>query len=192
MNADPTPTTQAIHWVFAYGSLMWDPQIPVVETALAHLHGYARSFCLLSVCYRGTEENPGLVLGLDEDADASCAGVALGVADVHWAEALAELRARELVTNAYAERWVTLSLADGREVEAVAYVMQPTHPQYAGNLSAVVQADMIARAHGDRGPNADYLFSTVAHLDAIGVQDQSLADLAIKVRDTLSRGSSSV
>ena len=41
-------------WVFAYGSLMWDPAIHIVEIRTATLHGFHRSFCLKSQIGRGS------------------------------------------------------------------------------------------------------------------------------------------
>lgn len=173
------------HWVFAYGSLMWDPGFPVAEMAPARLDGYSRSFCLLSVVYRGTAEAPGLVLGLDTHPGAHCVGLALRVADPDWPEALAGLRERELTTYAYSEEFLPLELQDGRRVEAVSYVIKRDHEQYAGGLALVEQARMIANAHGGRGPNAEYLFNTMRHLAQMGVEDRELDELSQQVRGIL-------
>ena len=70
------------HWVFAYGSLMWDPGFPVAECVQARVEGYSRRFCMQSVHYRGTAENPGLVLALEHDREAHCVGLALRVAEL--------------------------------------------------------------------------------------------------------------
>lgn len=170
------------HWVFAYGSLMWDPGFSVAETVQARVEGFARRFCLRSVVYRGTVEAPGLVLGLDIDAQAHCVGLALRVEDALWPETLAGLRERELTTEAYAELLVPLTLADGRRVEAVAYVIRRDHDQYWAHLDLAQQAEIIARAHGGRGPNADYLFNTAMHLAEMGVEDIEMDELARRVR----------
>ncbi|GLS79316.1 gamma-glutamylcyclotransferase [Paracoccus marinus] len=170
------------HWIFAYGSLMWDPQVPVAETVVARADGYARSFCMRSIQYRGSVEAPGLVLGLDPCDGGACSGVALRFDPGDWPEALAEIRKRELVTEAYREAELTLTLADGRRVAALAYVMRHDHWQYAGGLSGAEQARIIAAARGLRGPNADYLFNTVAHLDELGLPDPALTELAARVR----------
>ena len=73
-------------------------------------------------------------------------------------------------------------LAGGEAVEAVAYVSNRAHPQYRGGLSLEEQADVIARAVGPRGPNADYLLNTVASLEALGLHDPELHRLAELVR----------
>ncbi len=176
------------HWVFAYGSLMWDPCFPVAEMAPARLEGYSRSFCLLSVVYRGTVDAPGLVLGLDRHAGAYCTGLALRVAEPDWPETLAALRERELTTNAYFETMLPLDLADGRRIEAVGYVIRRDHDQYAGALDLPQQAQLIARAQGGRGANSDYLFNTVRHLEQMGVEDRDLAELSRQVRHLLTGG----
>ncbi|ABL69507.1 MULTISPECIES: gamma-glutamylcyclotransferase [Paracoccus] len=176
------------HWVFAYGSLMWDPGFPVAEMVSARLDGYARSFCLRSVVYRGTSEVPGLVLGLDAEPGAHCRGLALRVAEPEWEETLAALRERELTTNAYAELSLPLVLEDGRAVEAVAYVIRRDHDQYAGPLDLHEQARIIARAQGGRGPNADYLFNTARHLAQMGIEDHAMDELARQVRGLLHPG----
>lgn len=174
-----------IGWVFGYGSLIWDPGFAPADTARAWVSGFSRSFCLRSVQHRGTEARPGLVLGLDEAADAECGGLALRIPDADHDEVLAYLRARELVTDAYREAIVPLRLEDGRHVEALAYVMRRDHVQYAGGLALDEQARIIARAEGGRGPNADYLFNTAAHLTQIGLGDTVMDHLTAKVRKLL-------
>ena len=176
-----------IDWVFGYGSLIWDPGFTPVETRRAWVTGYARSFCMRSTQYRGTESVPGLVLGLDERSDAECSGLALRVCPSDHDEVIAYLRARELVTEAYREAILPLRLDDGRRVEALTYVMRRDHVQYAGGLDLDEQARIIARAQGRRGANADYLFNTAAHLSRIGLADADLDRLTDAVRRLLGR-----
>lgn len=170
------------NWLFAYGSLMWDPGFAVAERAIGRLDGFHRSFCLWSIVYRGTPESPGLVLGLDEASGASCRGVALRVGDADWPQVIAAVRERELSTYAYREAVVPVHLADGRQVEAITYVMQRDHDQYAGGLCATEQARIIAAATGGRGPNRDYLYNTAAHLTELGLPDPEMEALAAEVR----------
>jgi cation transport protein ChaC len=169
-------------WVFGYASLIWNPGFPVAEQALARASGYARSFCMRSIHHRGTEDDPGLVLALDADADHFCDGVAFRVAPGAEAETLAYLRERELISSAYLERHLPLPLRDGRQVEALAYIIDPEHAQYCGNLPLEEQAQIIAHAVGGRGPNTEYLYNTAEHLAELGIEDADLTWLAQKVR----------
>lgn len=169
-------------WVFGYGSLVWNPGFDTVERVIARLPGYRRSFCMRSIHHRGTPEEPGLVLALDRAADVACSGIALCVAPERADEVLACLRARELISAAYLEALLPVTLADGREVEAVTYVVDPDHVQYCRDLDLEEQAQIIARAHGGRGPNTEYLFNTAAHLADLGLGDHELDWLVRRVR----------
>ena len=169
-------------WVFGYGSLLWNPGFEVADQQLAVLHGYARSFCMRSIHHRGSESEPGLVLALDEVKGAQCEGLAFAVKDGQEGSVLGYLRERELISSAYLEKTLTLSLAQGREVEAVAYVIDETHVQYCGNRPLEEQAQIIARAVGGRGPNTEYLYNTWDHLAELGLHDPDLEWLSHRVR----------
>ena len=169
-------------WVFGYGSLLWNPEFPHVETVLARLDGYHRSFCMRSIHHRGTEAEPGLVLALDAAHGAQCQGLAFRVAPGAHGETLDILRERELISSAYVETILPVALDDGRAVDAVTYVIDPGHVQYCGGLPLTEQAEIIARAIGGRGPNRDYLFNTADHLTELGIEDGELSWLARVVR----------
>jgi cation transport protein ChaC len=169
-------------WVFGYGSLLWNPGFEVAEQVVARLPGYARSFCMSSIHHRGTEEVPGLVLALDEVRGAACEGVALRAAPGTENETLIYLRERELISSAYVEKMLTLDLVDGRQVDAVTYVIDPHHVQYCGGMPLEEQARIIARAVGGRGPNTEYLYNTAGHLSELGLADPDLDWLVRRVR----------
>ncbi len=174
-------------WIFGYGSLMWNPGFEHHERVVARLSGYARSFCMWSIHHRGTVDDPGLVLALDENPDATCDGLALRVAPGAEETTLAYLRERELVSAAYLEKTLPVTLDCGRRVRAVTFVIDDQHPQYCGGLTLERQAQVIARAHGGRGPNAEYLFNTAAHLAELGIRDPDLDSLSHQVRRILAR-----
>lgn len=169
-------------WVFGYGSLLWNPGFDVAEQQLATLHGYHRSFCMRSIHHRGTDADPGLVLALDEADGGSCHGLALRVAEGHEERTLTYLRERELVSSAYLERDLMVDLRDGRQVQAVTYVIDASHVQYCGALDLEEQAHIISRAVGGRGPNTEYLYNTTAHLAQLGIGDADLEWLDARVR----------
>lgn len=159
-------------WVFGYGSLMWRPGFDFHERRLGLVRGYHRSLCIYSHVHRGTPERPGLVLGLDRGG--SCRGVVFRVEGAAAEAALAYLRERELVTNVYHERRLGVRLDDGRRVEAIAYVVDPLHVQYAGRLERLELLKLIRQGLGHSGRNADYVRSTHRHLEDLGLPDPTL------------------
>ena len=133
-------------WVFAYGSLIWDPGFPFEEARPALLRGYHRSFCLYSRHYRGTPERPGLVLGLDRGG--ACRGIAYRIAAGRAAAAWSYLWDREMLDDSYACRVLRLRVG-GRVVHARGFVIDRAHRDYAGKLGVERAAEIIeiGRAH---------------------------------------------
>ena len=172
-------------WVFGYGSLIWRPGFDFAERQLARLAGWRRGFCMTSIHYRGTPEAPGLVLALDRAPEGMCEGLAFRVDAAKSDAVLGYLRERELVSSAYDEMRLPVALDDGSEVEALAYVVNREHVQYAGDLTLEEQAEVIGRAEGPSGRNFDSLLYTVEGLAALGVHDDDLARLASLVRARL-------
>lgn len=163
-------------WVFGYGSLLWQPGFAHVETQRARLFGYRRALCIRSFVHRGTEERPGLVLGLDRGG--SCLGLAFRVPGKIRDEVIDYLRERELVTNVYLERWLSVRLKDGRDISALGYVVDRTHRQYAGSLGVDEAILGVRGAVGKSGPNEAYVLNTVDHLKQIGIRDHWLETVA--------------
>lgn len=168
-------------WVFGYGSLIWNPGFVYSNRVLARLDGFRRSFCMRSIHHRGTMAEPGLVLALDQ-AQGHCDGVAFEIPARIAEESLEYLRARELISAAYLEERAQVMLHDGRQVEAVTYIIDRSHTQYCAGLTLEEQARIIARAKGGRGPNSDYLFNTASHLSELGLHDPDLDWLSMRVR----------
>ena len=166
-------------WVFGYGSLMWRPGFPYAERAAATLHGRRRAFCIYSVHHRGTYERPGLVLGLAPGG--SVRGIAYRVAEADWAETYAYLVEREQPTETYVEAYRPVRLADGRRVEALVFLSDVRHPQWAGALSLERQAELIAGATGLSGRNPDYLRDLIGHLREAGIRDHALEAVLAQV-----------
>jgi cation transport protein ChaC len=161
-------------WVFAYGSLMWNPEMAFAETRPAVLHGFHRRFCLYSRDYRGTPERPGLVLGLDRGG--SCRGLARRLPPDALAAAIDRLWAREMAGQVYDMRAVTVATPKGA-VAAYAFTVRRDNVDYAGRLPLDRVAAIIAGATGGRGTGRDYLANTVRHLDELGIRDRVLERL---------------
>ncbi len=163
-------------WIFGYGSLMWRPGFDFEERTLATVRGYRRALCVYSHVHRGTPDKPGLVLGLDRGG--SCKGVAFRVRADAAAATLAYLRAREQVTMVYRERQLEATLADGRRIRSVAYVVDRTHVQYAGVLDLAALERFVGQGVGVSGANPDYVRATHQHMLELGISDATLAAVA--------------
>ncbi len=162
-------------WVFGYGSLIWRPGFEFRQEHKAVLYGRHRALCIHSWVHRGTRQAPGLVLGLDRGG--SCSGLARLVDAGKRDAVIAYLRERELVTNVYRETWVRIKLEDGRKVDALTYVVDPGHPQYASGMSEDEIIERVRRAEGQSGANVDYVRSTVRSLGELGLRDRTLERL---------------
>lgn len=170
------PVEPAETWVFGYGSLMWNPGFPFVEAQRARLTGYHRAFCIYSIHYRGTQRQPGLVLGLDRGG--VCEGMAFRLAPEAQDEVVRYLRRRELIYGVYREALVPVELhATPRTVWAMTYIAERSHPAYAGALPLKREAELIRRSAGFGGTNLEYLASTIRHLRELGIHEPRLARL---------------
>ncbi len=165
-------------WVFAYGSLIWNPTFHFVERKRARIHGYHRSFCLWSNLGRGTTENPGLMLGLNRGG--ACAGVLYRIVAEHIEEESELIWAREMTIPVYDARWVTARTAAG-PIRAVTFVVDRVCDRYAGRLSIEQLDTTMATARGKLGSSFDYLRSLTDELDAMGIEDRSLRNLRARV-----------
>jgi cation transport protein ChaC len=165
-------------WVFGYGSLMWRPGFEFIEQVPARLIGEHRALCVYSFDHRGTPEKPGLVLGLDRGG--ACRGIAFRVAAKLRGDTVDYLRSREQTTNVYREvmRSVWLENEARQRVGALAYVVDRGHVQYAGRLSLADQLHYVRQGHGRSGNNRDYVLSTVKSIEAQGLRDEPLHQLA--------------
>ena len=158
-------------WLFAYGSLIWNPDLDFAERRIATLRGWHRRFCIWQRRWRGTSERPGLMLALDRGG--SCRGVVYRIA-VPIGEKIMRVWERETIGDAYRPLRLPLDTDGGGPVTALTFVINRDGPRYAGRLKDEEIAGYIANACGNMGPSAAYLLDTVAHLEALGIHDRYL------------------
>jgi cation transport protein ChaC len=181
MTPNPQPLTDDQtnqNWVFGYGSLMWRPDFPYAEQCTATLDGFHRAFCIYSHRYRGTPDQPGLVLGLDTGG--RCIGTGFRVKDADWDAVVDYLNERELIGYAYKPKTLPISV-EGNTLQAYTFIADRTHGHYAGDLTIEHSADIIMRASGIMGLNRDYLINTVRELEVHGFADKDLHALLDRV-----------
>jgi cation transport protein ChaC len=166
-------------WIFAYGSLIWDPEFSYAESEPALLRGYHRSFCLYSYDYRGTPAQPGLVLGLDRGG--SCRGMAFRLSSDALPEAIDRIWLREMSGRRVYDMRL-LSVRTGRGMRrALAFTVLRDCPDYASRLSLDEAARLILGAVGRRGTCRDYFENTLRHLERLGLADGPLRSLAKRI-----------
>jgi glutathione-specific gamma-glutamylcyclotransferase len=158
-------------WLFAYGSLMWKPDIEVAERRVATVRGWHRRFCLWQWRFRGTRDCPGVMLALDRGG--SCVGIVYKVTGPDLPSKIMPVWRREMRGNGYLARWVSAITAEG-PVRAMTFVVNRASERYAGRLSDQEIAACIAIACGQIGPSAEYLLNTVARCEELGVHDPYL------------------
>ena len=164
-------------WVFGYGSLLWRPCFPVAEQLPAVADGYVNRLCIWTIEARGTPCTPGLGLGLERDTRACCHGAIQRVSYHDRAGALSALLEREMLTGIYTPTVISVRTSPLTTQQALAFVVNATHPQYAGRRSLQAQANLVAGAHGQLGSNVEYLRETVAALVRVGVDAGELKDV---------------
>ena len=176
----PAPGADPGAWVFAYGSLIWNPAIDYVDRRFARLHGWHRSFCLSTTAGRGSADLPGLVLGLDRGG--ACTGAAFRIAEANLQSELTLLWKREMIAGSYAPRWLRVRDERGAPFgHAIAFTIRRDAVQYAGAITREEIVDRLARARGALGSSAEYLLQTRDGLRSLGIVDRRIESLAADV-----------
>lgn len=174
-------------WVFGYGSLIWNPTFQPAETRRATAIGWHRSFCIELTGWRGTPEQPGLMLALDRGG--RCNGIALRLQDGDRDDVLGRLVRREIVVEEDTDmiRWVTLQTEAGK-LRALVFWAGPQHGDGISlKLPLETVASILARACGPAGSCAEYLYNTVSHLEALDIADRNLWRLQKLVAEEIVR-----
>ena len=167
-------------WVFAYGSLLWDPAILFAEVRAAHVQGYARRFCLKDTFGgRGSAEAPGLMAGLDEGK--SCGGLAFRVAAERVEEESMRLWRRELAMPAYVPTFLRAETAQG-DVQALAFVADHSAKVIVRDLSHEQQVRYIASGKGFLGTSLAYVEELASYLRALSIEDEELFALLAEAK----------
>jgi cation transport protein ChaC len=172
--------------VFCYGSLIWKPVFEPVATARATALGWQRAFCLRIVRFRGTPEQPGLMMQIDRGGQ--CEGLVQQVAAAREWEDLSVLWRREMTIKPPGNfpRWIDVDIG-GKITKAIAFTANPASPNYVGGLGLTTEeiAQTLAMACGHWGSCADYLHQTVLSLAAAGIHDGYLWDLQERVAELI-------
>lgn len=179
-------------WVFAYASLIWNPEIDHDLHVMAQVEGLVRDFSLKSVVFRGTQDCPGRVLGVRPpicETEFGCVGVAYRLHQGGEREAIAHLWSREMVSQAYQPVLVPMALYETESnadkncaalsgISGLTFMVEPTDSCYAPHADAESVAHIVRNASGLRGPNSDYVLETADALKNLGIHDPYIEAVA--------------
>jgi cation transport protein ChaC len=163
-------------WVFAYGSLVWKPSGDLAEQRRSTAFGWHRSFCIEMQSWRGTPDQPGLMMALRRGG--YCTGIAQRPEGNDRHDVMVKLLKREIdgPIGYAALRLIDLHTDDG-PLRALCFYADP--PEASDKTERPVEqvASTLARACGHAGSGAEYLFRTVTALEAVGIRDPHLWQL---------------
>jgi glutathione-specific gamma-glutamylcyclotransferase len=177
------PTYDEI-WLFAYGSLIWKPEVEHLAEQSGVARGWHRSYCFKVTRFRGSREQPGLMMALDRGGQ--CRGVLYRLDATDLEATLGKLFRREFTSQPpnSMPRWIPVESERG-PLSALTFVMNRQSPAYVGKLALEAVADVLASACGHWGSGAEYLLNTVQHLGERGIHDRNLWRLQQLVAERL-------
>ncbi|WP_051329351.1 gamma-glutamylcyclotransferase [Geminicoccus roseus] len=171
-------------WIFAYGSLLWNPTFRYAEHRVGTVHGWHRSYCLHLTRWRGTPEEPGLMLALERGG--ACKGVLFRLPAGEEAKDIELLLRREIGFKESGNRWRWFDArTDQGMVRALGFVANHACSYYRPEPPLEQTVAMLARACGHGGSCAEYLYKTVASLEQYGIHDRHLWRLQDRVAEQI-------
>ena len=168
-------------WVYAYGSLMWDPGLLFEEVRLADATGYQRRFTNKVTIGRGSPDRPALMLSL-QPMPGSCRGLAFRIGADLVEDESAILWRREMLLGGYRPLLLPMSTPQGT-ITALAFAANTAHASYAEERALDETADLIARGSGVLGTNRDYLEQLAGQLKTLKIDDPYVQQLLECVRN---------
>ena len=170
-------------WVFAYGSLIWDPAFHFIDVRRAHVSNHARRFILRDdKGSRGDTTQPGLMAALDRcpAGDPGCDGLAFRIAAADVDAETSILWQREMIGPAYHAEFVTAQINDGA-VQALTFVADHAAQMIDAGITRSEQVRNFAKATGFFGTSYDYLANLAHRFDTLGIYDPHITDLLAEV-----------
>lgn len=167
-------------WIFAYGSLMWDPAFQFAEVRRARVSDHARRFILKDIWGgRGTLEMPGLMAALDKGD--GCEGLIYRLPRDKVESETQNLWRREMIGPGYVPS-VVQAIVDGSIVPALTFVADYEAEAIHPDLPRHEQVEFITTGEGVLGTSVEYLENIVRQFRALGIVDEECSTLLQEVQ----------
>lgn len=168
-------------WLFAYGSLMWNPTIAIEEMQRARIEGWQRRFCIRLLTGRATPEYPGRMLSLDEGGMTE--GMIFRIPECSLDSELSIIWMREMITGLYKPVWTDALTSTGETIKALTFVSDREHPCYECDSTASTSAEFISQACGELGTNREYVDRLNTTLTAWGINDNYVSSILLNLKE---------
>ena len=155
-------------WVFAYGSLMWDPAFHFTEVRRARIEGYERRFILVEDMARGSPDRPGVMAALD--VGEGCNGLIFRIPEDLIEQETEILCRRELIGPAYLPVFHPAETDHGTET-ALILVADHDAEIIQQDIPRDLQVEYLATGQGLIGTSADYIRNIVVKSRQLGIED---------------------
>ena len=162
-------------WVFAYGSLMWDPAFEFAEVRRANAPNHARRFILKDIYgARGTLEAPGLMAALD--LGPGCEGLVFKIARDRIETETEILWQREQVGPAYKAVFIETTVGE-TIIPALTFVADPQAELIDTSITRQEQIRFAATGTGFVGTSLEYLENIRNKFHILGIHDDEVEAL---------------
>lgn len=163
-------------WVFAYGSLMWNPALMFSQVHRAHLPGHIRRFILRDTLGgRGTPDAPGLMAALDT-GPGGCDGLAFLIPHDRVEAETKILWQREMIGPGYLPVFLDAQ-TDAGPIRCHTYLADHSATLIASDISRAEQIRYLATGCGILGTSLEYLRNIARHFQALGIEDPEVTSL---------------
>jgi len=174
-------------WVFAYGSLIWDPALEFAEVRRAHAPRHRRRFILEDIYGgRGTPNAPGLMAALD-DGD-GCNGLCFRIPARHVEAETEILFRREALGPGYIPAFIPVEMAHTNS-HALTFLADHDIDMIKAEITRETQVRYLATGAGFLGTSYDYLRGVVDHLHEMNIPDPQLDALLAETEAEIARRS---
>lgn len=160
-------------FIFAYGSLIWNPNFNYSRKFKGTLNGYKRDYSIIETHHRGNESSHGLVMGIHEKEQHKTDGILFHINDKHWKEAYQYLQQRENPNESYyIEKELEIDSIFG-SIKALTFVSNKDSSTFSKVNCPILKAKIISSASGKSGTNLDYFNSSLKSLTELNLIDEN-------------------